>query len=92
MESTDAPLIEKRYLNRPGNSVPCNFTLSRRAAILLLEFAEANPRGRGAFLSRLIIEHAHRQELREFLNVDVRKELKRIGQQVRKDLRQQTGV
>jgi hypothetical protein len=92
MESTASPLIEKKYKDRPDNSIPVNFSLSREAASLLLQYAEANPRGRGQFLSRLIVEYDRRKEFREFLKEDIRKELQRIGRQVRKDMRRENGA
>jgi hypothetical protein len=92
MESTGEPSVEKMYKGRPHDACPVNFSLTREAASLLLQYAETSPRARGAFLSRLVIEYDRRKRFLEFLQVDVRRELKKIGQQVRKDLRQQNGV
>jgi hypothetical protein len=54
------------YSGRPAGVVPVNFTLDREAVELLLKLAPGL-KARGRFISRLIFEHAARQEERHKL-------------------------
>jgi hypothetical protein len=82
-----APSFDKRYKNRRDNAVAINLSLDREAARLLRERTDDNPRGRGQLVSRLIYAYVHQQEWMGFVKEDVRRELEKVGRQVRKDMR-----
>jgi hypothetical protein len=92
MGSAASPSIQKRYKNRHDDAVPVNINLTREAASLLLQYTETHPRGRGQFLSRLIVEHDRRKGFREFLSEDMSKEIQKLCRQVRKDMRREGDV
>jgi hypothetical protein len=70
--------LAEHYTGRSDSIVPVNFSLDREAAELLRRVAPGM-RTRGRFISRLIFEHAARQEERqrireqfaELLNIQV---------------------
>jgi hypothetical protein len=92
MPSTSSPAVQRRYQNRPDDSVPTNFSLSREAAALLSKYSESGLRSRGQFLSRLIVEHDRRVTFREFVEVECLRELRKIARAVRREVRRQNDV
>ena len=69
----------EQYSGRPAGVVPVNFTLDREAVELLRRFAPG-VRAHGRFLSRLIFEHAARQEERKRLHEQLNAALTHDGE------------
>ena len=92
MKPTASPSNTKQYKDRPPGSVPTNIVLSREADAALRQFTESNPRGRGRFLDKLILEYVRRQDFRDFLREDMSKAMGRLSQQIRKDMRREGRV
>jgi hypothetical protein len=89
MGSTPSSSVAKTYKGRPHDSVPTNMNLTREAVAMLLRHTPDNPRGRGEFLSRLVVEYDRRQTFQDFLEEAGRKELKRLCRQVAREVRRE---
>jgi hypothetical protein len=78
--------IDKLYKNRSADKVICNLQLDRQAVRMLHEYAEG-PRAIGRFLNELIYAYQRREAFLDFLKGEVRKELRELCHEVRKDVK-----